>query len=235
VPPSFLDVIDCLVDVLLRYHGPPSEEGKDGAQSGTAGGAAGVVRPGEVHVVSNPDGTIDLLPTATAAAEAAKKKAAEEAERGKPLSAPQKEVAVQCFALKLLSDFTLMYQHCVGVLLKRDTDLSTKEAVALRGSTAKKASQQSLGQQGSGQQVCVRAANPLNTHWCTFIVLQFMCMFDRLLSCLHLHLLHAICNAAWPVLARHGPPAGTITMFSSSCSTSVSIRSHCSLACSGTS
>lgn len=125
-------------------------------------------------MVSNPDGTIDLLPTAAAAAEATKKKAAEEAERGKPLSAAQKEVAVQCFALKLLSggrgcggprdaavllnlgccpaacgrgvgvmlqpttlpptpqfrlltDFTLMYQHCVGVLLKRDTDLATKE------------------------------------------------------------------------------------------------------------
>lgn len=28
VPPSFLEVIDCLVDVLLRYHGPPAEEGR---------------------------------------------------------------------------------------------------------------------------------------------------------------------------------------------------------------
>lgn len=28
---------------------------------------------------------------------------------------------------RLLTDFTLMYQHCVGVLLKRDTDLATKE------------------------------------------------------------------------------------------------------------
>lgn len=34
---------------------------------------------------------------------------------------------MQCFALRLLSDFTLMYQHCVGVLLKRDTDLGAKE------------------------------------------------------------------------------------------------------------
>lgn len=44
-----------------------------------------------------------------------------------PLTAAQRDVAVQCFALRLLSDFTLMYQHCVGVLLKRDTDLATKE------------------------------------------------------------------------------------------------------------
>lgn len=36
-------------------------------------------------------------------------------------------MAVQCFALKLLSDFTLMYQNCVGVLLKRDSDLIHKE------------------------------------------------------------------------------------------------------------
>jgi hypothetical protein len=47
--------------------------------------------------------------------------------RLQPLTPGQKEVAVQCFALRLLSDFTLMYQHCVGVLLKRDTDLGAKE------------------------------------------------------------------------------------------------------------
>lgn len=41
-------------------------------------------------------------------------------------------MAVQCFALRLLADFTLMYQNCVGVLLKRDTDLATKE-VGLEG------------------------------------------------------------------------------------------------------
>jgi hypothetical protein len=34
---------------------------------------------------------------------------------------------VQCFALRVLSDFSLMYQNCVGVLLKRDTDLATKK------------------------------------------------------------------------------------------------------------
>ena len=30
VPPSFLEVIDCLVDVLLRYHGPPAEPKDEG-------------------------------------------------------------------------------------------------------------------------------------------------------------------------------------------------------------
>lgn len=44
-----------------------------------------------------------------------------------PLTPAQRDVAVQCFVLRLLSDFTLMYQHCVGVLLKRDTDIATKE------------------------------------------------------------------------------------------------------------
>jgi hypothetical protein len=42
-----------------------------------------VVRPGEVHVLANPDGSVDLLPTAAAAAAAAEKKAAEEAEKDK--------------------------------------------------------------------------------------------------------------------------------------------------------
>lgn len=47
------------------------------------GSAPGVVRPSEVRVVSNADGTIDLLPTAAAAAAAAAKKAEEQAERDK--------------------------------------------------------------------------------------------------------------------------------------------------------
>lgn len=153
VPASFLEVVDCLVDVLLRYTGPPADlapgawpcrppgapapcrawrvaaepllrlaglpalralealpyharshvpAGKGGAGGGGAAGPT-VVRPGEVHVVANPDGTIDLLPTAEAAKAAAERKAAEEADRGRPLSPAQKELAVQCFALKLLS------------------------------------------------------------------------------------------------------------------------------------
>ena len=55
-------------------------------------------------MVVNPDGSTHFTtPPLAATAEAAKKREAEEAERGKPLTAAQKEVAVQCFALKLLS------------------------------------------------------------------------------------------------------------------------------------
>ena len=43
------------------------------------------------------------------------------------LTPGQRDTAVQCFALRVLSDFSLMYQNCVGVLLKRDTDLATKK------------------------------------------------------------------------------------------------------------
>jgi hypothetical protein len=42
-------------------------------------------------------------------------------------------VAVQVIALRLLSDFTLAYQHCVGVLLKRDTDLAASKEVRCGG------------------------------------------------------------------------------------------------------
>lgn len=38
------------------------------------------------------------------------------------------QVLVQCVALKMLTDFTLMYSSCVGVLLKRDGELAAREA-----------------------------------------------------------------------------------------------------------
>jgi hypothetical protein len=37
-------------------------------------------------------------------------------------------VLVQCLALKMLTDFTLMYSSCVGVLLKRDGEIAAKES-----------------------------------------------------------------------------------------------------------
>jgi hypothetical protein len=38
------------------------------------------------------------------------------------LEPEEKDMLVQCIALKMLSDFTLMYNSCVGVLLKRDAE-----------------------------------------------------------------------------------------------------------------
>ena len=38
------------------------------------------------------------------------------------LQAEDKESAVQCMVLKMLTDFTLMYNACVGVILKRDAE-----------------------------------------------------------------------------------------------------------------
>lgn len=40
----------------------------------------------------------------------------------------RREVLIQCLALKMLTDFTLMYSSCVGVLLKRDGDTASKES-----------------------------------------------------------------------------------------------------------
>ena len=34
----------------------------------------------------------------------------------------EKDLMVQCIALKMLTEFTLMYNACVGVLLKRDAE-----------------------------------------------------------------------------------------------------------------
>ena len=38
------------------------------------------------------------------------------------LQGRDKESAVQCMVLKMLTDFTLMYNACVGVILKRDAE-----------------------------------------------------------------------------------------------------------------
>lgn len=38
------------------------------------------------------------------------------------LKQEEKDTMVQCIALKMLTDFTLMYNACVGVLLKRDAE-----------------------------------------------------------------------------------------------------------------
>lgn len=40
----------------------------------------------------------------------------------------RREVLIQCLALKMLTDFTLMYSSCVGVLLKRDGEVAVKES-----------------------------------------------------------------------------------------------------------
>ena len=46
-------------------------------------------------------------------------------EQGEGLTIRQKDMLVQCIALKMLTDFTLMYSACVGVLLRRDAELGS--------------------------------------------------------------------------------------------------------------
>ena len=40
----------------------------------------------------------------------------------------RREVLIQVLCLKMLTDFTLMYGSCVGVLLKRDGEIAAKES-----------------------------------------------------------------------------------------------------------
>lgn len=44
------------------------------------------------------------------------------------MNSKRREVLIQCLALKMLTDFTLMYSSCVGVLLKRDGEVAVKES-----------------------------------------------------------------------------------------------------------
>lgn len=44
------------------------------------------------------------------------------------LSPGDREVLEELIAVKMLKSFTLMYSSCVGVLMKRDSELTCKEA-----------------------------------------------------------------------------------------------------------
>ena len=45
-----------------------------------------------------------------------------------PLNSKEREVLVQCIALKMLTDFTLMYTSCIGVISRRDAEVATRGA-----------------------------------------------------------------------------------------------------------
>ena len=52
---------------------------------------------------------------------------------------------MQCVALKMLTDFTLMYNACVGVLLKRDMDLPARSSAVTPSKAALEAARSSSG------------------------------------------------------------------------------------------
>eukprot|EP00884_Botryococcus_braunii_P008520 jgi/Botrbrau1/1766/Bobra.0217s0021.1 len=117
---GFVEVIDVLVDVLLRYEGPkvaPEDNGQGGA-------------PTAMHTDLPQQQTSG--PQASAHGQGAGPSNLSTAFRGGAgpphLNSPPKKVApdhemmLQCLVLRMLTDFTLMYTACVGVLLKRDAE-----------------------------------------------------------------------------------------------------------------
>ncbi|BDA45426.1 probable E3 ubiquitin-protein ligase HUWE1 [Coccomyxa sp. Obi] len=132
VPSSFVEVIDTLVDLLLRYEGPYTPpKPKD-----TTPAAAAM----DTDAAAAPAAAAESAAPAMAGAHEAPRASARErmsnaAEdvlrraRSDPLppakqvlKQEEKDMTVQCIALKMLTDFTLMYNACVGVLLKRDAE-----------------------------------------------------------------------------------------------------------------
>ncbi|CAL8470976.1 g10518 [Coccomyxa elongata] len=136
VPSSFVEVIDTLVDLLLRYEGPctqtkpkdttPAAAAMDtdaaAAAAESAAPAAGSAAPAVAGVHEAP----------RASAAERLNNAADDVDRRtrsdplppakQVLKQEEKDMMVQCIALKMLTDFTLMYNACVGVLLKRDAE-----------------------------------------------------------------------------------------------------------------
>ncbi|KAK9830284.1 hypothetical protein WJX72_010812 [[Myrmecia] bisecta] len=164
VPASFVEVIDSLVDLLLRYKGleltPPQTNSKttspDAMETDTPSGSAvdaqaaqpaaqGQANP-PPHGQALPRGTTVVVETSNGpmrmrvmnaqplngaeggAAGQAPSAAQDLLSTKQVLNEKEREVLVQCIALKMLTDFTLMYSSCVGVLLKRDAELAGREA-----------------------------------------------------------------------------------------------------------
>ncbi|DBB00800.1 TPA: hypothetical protein ACH3X1_000730 [Trebouxia sp. C0004] len=143
VPASFVEVIDCLVDVTLRYKGM-----QPGEEADLADPVSEAMETDEPFTISAqlPDGRVVRVsatqPGRGAGAAAGQQPGASQtAGQGGQSKAPAKasfteqamnpkrrEVLVQCLALKMLTDFTLMYSSCVGVLLKRDGEIAAKES-----------------------------------------------------------------------------------------------------------
>ncbi|KAL0033594.1 hypothetical protein WJX79_006288 [Trebouxia sp. C0005] len=143
VPASFVEVIDCLVDVTLRYKGM-----QPGEEADLADPVSEAMETDEPFTISAqlPDGRmvrVSATQSGRGAGSAAGQQpgASQTAGQAGPSKAPAKasfteqamnpkrrEVLVQCLTLKMLTDFTLMYSSCVGVLLKRDGEIAAKES-----------------------------------------------------------------------------------------------------------
>jgi len=120
VPTSFVDVVDCLVDVLLRYSGAEAD------LRSTFEKEASSADKGQKQ-----DRAVSETPRAARARALSLAAVAATSEDFKPQDPvpPQARTPeehkqlVQCMVLKMLTDFTLLYGSCIGVLLKRDADL----------------------------------------------------------------------------------------------------------------
>ncbi|KXZ41108.1 hypothetical protein GPECTOR_790g10 [Gonium pectorale] len=161
VPASFVDVIDALVDVIMSYKGqrpvtPPAPAAKPAAAAAaTAGGESmdvDVTTPPPVAAAAAGD---DAAPSAAAAAggadpaapsaqSSAARQAALEAQL-QSLLRQSSEVVMQRLALRFLTEFSLLFSPTVGLLLKRDEQLTGAVAAAVAAAAADAAATPSAG------------------------------------------------------------------------------------------
>ena len=133
VPGSFVEVIDLLLELIMSYTGPVPQQQQQKLAAGTAAGS-----PTDMEMETGGAGE-GAQPAATAAAAvpaagraAAPAAAGAAAVEAVPLPAdlflqkldplPREEVQ-QLLVLRMLTDFCLLYNNTVGLLLKRDAEL----------------------------------------------------------------------------------------------------------------
>lgn len=118
VPGSFAEVVNCLIDVLLQYNALPDDLNRPKKPSKAV--AASTVDT----TVQGGGSTEQPVASEDRSGGGDQANAPEDEDSLDVLTTGQRNVALQCFILKLLADFTLRYQNCVAVLLRRDAELA---------------------------------------------------------------------------------------------------------------
>ncbi|KAK9833876.1 hypothetical protein WJX74_008569 [Apatococcus lobatus] len=139
VPASFAEVIDSLLDALQSYKDPAASQPEANQPDSQAGPSsmetdspaqltasnAPAVSPAENGNAGSAGPSAQAALAETAAAEEAKTKA-----KRKAANRIEQSRVRQCIFFKMLTEFTLKYGNCIGVLLKADTSASSSRDTA---------------------------------------------------------------------------------------------------------
>jgi hypothetical protein len=147
IPSSFVEVIDTLLDLVTSYTGAPRPAAA-AAAGGTAPAAMDLDQPpqppadqpaAQQQHQQQPDDLLDALQAAKTVPD-----------MFSAIMTVPRELIHQSFALKALTDFCLLFNSTVGLLLKRDGDGSSSAAATPAPASHRKAHRGADAAKGSG-------------------------------------------------------------------------------------